>query len=104
MGAYCILRSVPFKLGGVLAMFCSLLVLALVPVLPSSNAIALTYYPPAKLLFWFLVTCFILLTLGGSWPVAAPFSAVCSFFSFFYFLLFLLIPLSKLLWDHVIWG
>merc|ERR1719187_114479 len=102
--AYCILRSVPLKLGGVVAILLSILILTVLPLLPFSSAKSLTFYAPAKFLFWCLVTTFCLLTVGGSWPVAEPYTSVCSAFSALYFLLFLSIPASKLLWDIIIWG
>merc|ERR1712142_90574 len=102
--AYCILRSVPLKLGGVIAMLLSILILATLPLLPSTQAKSLSFYGPTKFLFWCLVACFCLLTVGGSWPVSLPYSFLCSFCSGFYFLLFLLIHVSKLAWDIIIWG
>jgi len=101
--AYCILRSVPLKLGGVIAILSSIFVLLLLPVLPASQAKSLAFYGPCKSLFWGLLAIFILLTLGGSWPVEAPFTIVCATVSFLYFCSFLFLCLSKLLWDRLLW-
>jgi len=64
--AYAILRACPNKLGGVLALFGSLLILL---VLPFDNSLRLkgnTFYPSSKVLFWLLVLSFCILTLGGA--------------------------------------
>merc|ERR1719187_276901 len=82
--AYCILRSVPLKLGGVVAILLSILILTVLPLLPFSSAKSLTFYAPAKFLFWCLITTFGLLTVGGSWPVSEPYSSVCSVLSIFF--------------------
>ena len=102
--AYCILRSVPQKLGGVIAMASSLLLLVLLPLLPCSQAKSLAFYGPCKLFFWCLVTSFCLLTVGGSWPVEIPYTGVCSACSLFYFSSFPLLWLSKLVWDRILWA
>jgi len=64
--AYSILRCVPSKLGGVFALFSSILVLAVLPFGHSQSMKGLSFYGPVKGLFWGHVTVFILLTLGGS--------------------------------------
>ena len=60
--AYAILRSIPNKLGGVIAMFASLLVLFTLPFLHSSRLRGLTFRPLGRLAFWFLMADFLLLT------------------------------------------
>ncbi|KAK2873257.1 hypothetical protein Q8A73_024530 [Channa argus] len=49
--AYAILRSIPNKLGGVLALLASILVLILVPILHTSKQRSLTFRPLTQLLF-----------------------------------------------------
>ena len=49
--AYAILRSIPNKLGGVLALLASILVLLLVPFLHTSKQRGLTYRPLSQFLF-----------------------------------------------------
>lgn len=60
--AYAILRSIPNKLGGVVALFSSFLILFLLPILHSSSLRGLTFRPLSKILFLFLVGDFIVLT------------------------------------------
>lgn len=60
--AYAILRSIPNKLGGVLALLASILVLIVVPLLHTSKQRSLTFRPPSQLLFWVLVADVAILT------------------------------------------
>nr|YP_010323008.1 cytochrome b [Malacacanthus capensis]UKP87822.1 apocytochrome b [Malacacanthus capensis] len=89
--AYAILRAIPNKLGGVLALVFSILVLFLLPFIHSSKLRALTFRPLGKLAFWFLVADFILLTWLGANPVEEPYVMVGQFASVFYFLYFLVL-------------
>jgi len=65
--AYAILRSVPSKFGGVIALVCSILVLLTLPHTHKQKMKGLAYYGPVKLLFWLHVVVFILLTAAGAW-------------------------------------
>nr|YP_003433777.1 cytochrome b [Zonosagitta nagae]BAI68168.1 cytochrome b [Zonosagitta nagae] len=87
--AYAILRSIPNKLGGVLGLFGSLLILLSLPVLHINSMKGTSYYPFSKFLFWSFVISFFMLTLGGAWPVEYPYVAVSQFFSVYYFSFFL---------------
>lgn len=89
--AYAILRSIPNKLGGVVAMFASLLILFLVPLLHSSRFRGLTFRPLGRMAFWFFVTNFLLLTWIGAQPVEEPFIFIGQAASVFYFAYFLVI-------------
>lgn len=64
--AYTILRCVPSKLGGVLALLASVAVLLVLSFTHGQSIKGLSYYGPVKALFWLHVTVFFLLTLGGS--------------------------------------
>nr|YP_008593404.1 cytochrome b [Parachanna insignis]BAN83346.1 cytochrome b [Parachanna insignis] len=93
--AYAILRSVPNKLGGVLALLASVLVLMVVPALHTSKQRSLTFRPLAQILFWVLIADVIILTWIGGMPVEHPFITIGQIASFLYFFLFLiLLPLS----------
>ncbi|MEL6977556.1 MAG: cytochrome b N-terminal domain-containing protein [Pseudomonadota bacterium] len=66
---YAILRSVPDKLMGVLLMFASIGVLALLPWLDTSRTRSGAYRPLFKQFFWlFIVTCFVLGYVGAKNP------------------------------------
>nr|AOB87180.1 cytochrome b [Archocentrus centrarchus] len=95
--AYAILRSIPNKLGGVLALLFSILILMLVPILHTSKLRALTFRPLTQLLFWLLVADVIILTWVGGMPVEPPLIIIGQIASFLYFFLFLiLLPIAGL--------
>nr|NP_443345.1 cytochrome b [Percopsis transmontana]Q94T21.1 RecName: Full=Cytochrome b; AltName: Full=Complex III subunit 3; AltName: Full=Complex III subunit III; AltName: Full=Cytochrome b-c1 complex subunit 3; AltName: Full=Ubiquinol-cytochrome-c reductase complex cytochrome b subunit [Percopsis transmontana]BAB70156.1 cytochrome b [Percopsis transmontana] len=95
--AYAILRSIPNKLGGVLALLSSILILTAVPALHASKQRSTTFRPITQLLFWTLVAAVLVLTWIGGMPVEHPFIIIGQIASLLYFMLFLtLIPAAAL--------
>nr|ACR03122.1 cytochrome b [Sphaerodactylus vincenti] len=89
--AYAILRSIPNKLGGVLALALSIAILLVVPVLHNSKQRSTTFRPLTQLTFWSLVSTVALLTWIGGQPVEDPFIIIGQLTSTMYFLTFLII-------------
>jgi len=95
---YAILRAIPDKLGGVIAMFGSILILFVLPWLDTSKVRSGTYRPLYKVFFWLFVAACIGLGYLGSKPPEGwyvTFSRLLTFYYFFHFLVIL--PLLGLL-------
>ena len=91
---YAILRSIPDKLGGVLAMISAILVLLLLPLTNYSKIRSGLFRPIFSKLYWFLVSDFLILGWIGQKPVEAPYIEIGFFATLFYFtILLLLFPL-----------
>nr|AGB14279.1 cytochrome b [Pelophylax hubeiensis] len=101
--AYAILRSIPNKLGGVLALLLSITVLFLMPIIHTSKLRSLMFRPIAKTFFWALIANTAILTWIGGQPVEDPFITIGQIASGLYFLIFvLLIPSLGLLENKLL--
>nr|WRO45075.1 cytochrome b [Themus hedini] len=98
--AYAILRSIPNKLGGVLALLFSILILFCLPFLKKKMQNN-KFYPCNKLLTWFFFIMVILLTWMGACPVEDPYILIGQILTVLYFLKFPLLFLASKMWDKI---
>jgi ubiquinol-cytochrome c reductase cytochrome b subunit len=82
---YAILRAIPDKLGGVIAMFAAIAVLAFLPWLDTSKVKSMTYRPVAKVMFWAFVFVCIILGWLGAMPAEEPYVTYSQIFTALYF-------------------
>nr|YP_009000449.1 cytochrome b [Argas miniatus]AHF21650.1 cytochrome b [Argas miniatus] len=91
--AYAILRSIPNKLGGVIALFLSILIITTLPFISKSKFKSLAMNPVKKSLFWCFVNIFIILTFIGACPVEPPFINLGQMMTIMYFMYFFITPI-----------
>jgi len=85
---YAILRSIPHKLGGVIAMFAALLILLILPYTGTSEVRSSSFRPLHRIIFWILVLdYFVLGWIGGCAP-ESPYLEVGQIATFVYFFYF----------------
>jgi ubiquinol-cytochrome c reductase cytochrome b subunit len=95
---YAILRSIPDKLGGVICMGLSLVVLILLPFLDTSQVRSATFRPIYRKIFWFFLVDALILGWIGQKVVEYPYVQVGQIATIFYFaFFFILVPLSGFL-------
>lgn len=88
---YAILRSIPDKLGGVIAMGGAIVALVLLPLLNSSKIRSAAFRPLFRKLFWIFLANFILLGWVGQEVVENPFIVVGQISTFIYFCFYILV-------------
>nr|AAK77402.1 cytochrome b [Nerodia erythrogaster neglecta]AAL15985.1 cytochrome b [Nerodia erythrogaster] len=91
--AYGILRSIPNKLGGTIALVLSIAILFTMPFTHTSNVRSMTFRPMAQLTFWALIATFIMITWSATKPVETPFTMIGQITSILYFMFFMIAPM-----------
>nr|BCO16541.1 cytochrome b [Geckolepis petiti] len=100
--AYAILRSIPNKLGGVMALLFSIMVLFVIPLTHNSKQRGNNFRPAAQLMFWLFTANILILTWIGGQPVEDPFITIGQLTSTLYFtLLLILTPAANKLENHL---
>lgn len=102
--AYAILRSIPNKLGGVIALIISIRILYFIPFINKNKIDRNQFYPINKLLFWLLCNNVILLTWIGARPVEDPYILIGQILTISYFFIFIIIPISYKIWDYILYN
>jgi len=100
---YAILRSIPNKLLGVIAMFSAILIILILPFTDVSKSRGMQFRPLSKIAFWFFVANFIILMQLGAKHVESPFIELGQMSTVLYFAYFLLVvPMITLLENTLI--
>nr|YP_010616548.1 cytochrome b [Melitaea bellona]WAU48195.1 cytochrome b [Melitaea bellona] len=100
--AYAILRSIPNKLGGVIALVMSILILIILPFTFNKKIQGIQFYPLNQILFWSFISVIILLTWIGARSVEAPYIITGQILTIIYFSYFIINPILNKLWDNLI--
>lgn len=100
--AYTILRSIPNKLRGVIALLISILVLLILPFINKRKFQGVRFYPLRQINFWLFFNCVILLTWLGSQPVESPFILWGQIYTLLYFIRYFLRNFLIFIWEKII--
>nr|QOL00567.1 cytochrome b [Choroedocus violaceipes] len=100
--AYAILRSIPNKLGGVIALFLSISILMIMPFYNKTPFRGIQFYPINQILFWIMVIVVCLLTWIGKRPVEEPYIMTGQILTVIYFMYFLINVHVANAWDKLI--
>nr|AZL93076.1 cytochrome b [Alloxysta sp. ZJUH_2016001] len=100
--AYAILRSIPNKLGGVIALILSVSIILVMPFYNMNKMQSSSFYPINQLTFWLFMNIMILLTWIGMKPIEYPFMLIGQILTFLYFLYYLINPMIFKYWDNLL--
>ena len=100
---YAILRSIPNKLLGVIAMFSAILILLIMPFTDLSRSRGIQFRPLSKIAFYIFIANFLILMQLGAKHVESPFIEFGQISTIIYFAYFLIIvPVTSLLENSLI--
>lgn len=93
---YAILRSIPNKLGGIIAMFFAILLVLFIPIIGKYQKLLLGrhqgmifLYLKSKNFYWLFISIFLLLGIIGGKPVEEPYASIGFYGTIVYFVLVL---------------
>jgi ubiquinol-cytochrome c reductase cytochrome b subunit len=99
---YAILRSIPNKLLGVLAMFSALLILLILPITDLNKFRGIQFRPLSKIAFYLFVANFLILMQLGAKHVESPFIELGQISTMLYFLYFLVIVPAVSYFENIL--
>nr|QYF07858.1 cytochrome b [Stigmatomma silvestrii] len=102
--AYAILRSIPNKLGGVMALLMSIMILYILPLFTFTKLNSFMFYPLNQIYFWLFFNTFILLTWLGAQIIEFPFVLLSQIISILYFMYFIMFNLIMIQWDLILFN
>nr|ATN42483.1 cytochrome b [Calophya schini] len=99
--AYSILRAIPNKLGGVVALVTSILILMTLSFMKSPTMKTFSFYPITQHVFWIWININIMLTWIGMKPVEDPYILLSQILTILYFVMFFSMPITQQAWDKI---
>nr|AIM56861.1 cytochrome b [Papilio polytes] len=102
--AYAILRSIPNKLGGVIALIMSILILIILPLTFNKKIQGIQFYPLNQMLFWIMISTIILFNLSKNSTGWSSLYYYKTNFNFIMFFLFYYYPIISKYWDNLIFN
>lgn len=99
--AYAILRSIPNKLGGVIAIVLAILIILILPFTNKNKFQRNAFYPINQILYWWFICNIILLTWIGARPAEEPYITVGQMLTSTYFIYFIINPILIKIWDKL---
>nr|YP_010329400.1 cytochrome b [Haemaphysalis doenitzi]UNO53818.1 cytochrome b [Haemaphysalis doenitzi] len=90
--AYAILRSIPNKLGGVVALLMSILIVISFSFTMTNKLSSFYFSLKSKLLYWMFINIFIILTYLGAMPIEFPYVMMSQMITIMYFSFFIIMP------------
>lgn len=101
--AYAILRSIPNKLGGVIALIISILILLILPFNINYKIKGFKFYFLNQIRYWNFIALFIILTWIGARPVENPYILIGQLSSIIYFIYYFISPLIRNISDKILY-
>nr|YP_009370186.1 cytochrome b [Haemaphysalis concinna]ARO89824.1 cytochrome b [Haemaphysalis concinna] len=91
--AYAILRSIPNKLGGVIALLMSIVIIISFSFTMKNKFSSFYFNLKNKFLYWIFINIFIMLTFLGAMPIEFPYMSMSQLITITYFSFFILVPI-----------